>query len=51
MINYKGANAYHAAAANGHKDILRIFLEADYEYVELSDLLGKKKINKKKLKM
>lgn len=37
----------HAAAANGHKEILKIFLESDYKYVELSELLGKKKINKK----
>ena len=49
LINYQGANAFHAASSSGHKDILRIFLEAEYEYFELTELLGKKKINRKKL--
>jgi hypothetical protein len=49
MINYMGANSFHVAAANGHYDILKIFLDSDYEYFELTELLGKKKINKKKL--
>ena len=38
----------HAASVKGHKEILKIILEADYQYFELTELLGKKKINKKK---
>jgi ankyrin repeat protein len=49
MINYQGANCIHAAAATGNCDILKIFLEADYEYFELVELLGKNKLNKKRI--